>query len=106
MGIPGLPEYNKHLVRIRTIPYRALIGFSADRRRYDRTHTEYANIVNEELLVTFPAYITAANSYSDATSNTGANFFTRWNYSYKGRYILPVFTGEMHHQDLDRIKMG
>ncbi|MEO8173305.1 MAG: SusC/RagA family TonB-linked outer membrane protein [Sediminibacterium sp.] len=81
-------NYNKTFGKNKDHSLQGLVGFSADRRRYDRTHTEYANIVNEELLVTFPAYITAANSYSDATSNTGANLFTRWNYSYKGKYIL------------------
>ncbi|MES2371068.1 MAG: TonB-dependent receptor [Bacteroidota bacterium] len=81
-------NYSTTLGKDKDHSVQGLVGFSADRRRYDRTHTEYANIVNEELLVTFPAYITASSSYSDATANTGANFFTRWNYSYKGRYIL------------------
>lgn len=68
--------------------FSALLGFSADKRRYDRFHTEYLNSVNEEIFVTFPDYLTSAKTYTDATANTTASIFSRAGYNYKGRYIL------------------
>ena len=85
-------EYQSFLNFNKTIngdhSFQALAGFSADRRRYDEEHSEYANIVNEEIFVTSPAYITPLASYSSATANTTASLFGRLNYSYKGRYII------------------
>ncbi|WP_372847932.1 SusC/RagA family TonB-linked outer membrane protein [Pedobacter sp.] len=68
--------------------FTALLGFSADRRKFDRIHTEYLNSVSESLLVTIPDYLTSSKSYSSATANTTASIFSRLGYNYKGRYIL------------------
>lgn len=65
-----------------------MIGFSADKRRFDRLHTEYENSVNEEIQVTLPDYLIALNTYTDATANATASLFGRLGYSYKSRYIV------------------
>lgn len=65
---------------------QGVLGFSADRRRNDVQHSEYKNVVNEEIFVTFPSYLVPLETYSSATANTSQNVFTRWNYSYKGTY--------------------
>ncbi len=79
-------NYNKTINGDHSI--QGTLGFSADRRRFDRLHSEYDNIVSEEIFVTFPSYLDATQTYSDATANTAANIFGRLNYSYKGRYIV------------------
>ena len=67
---------------------QTVLGFSADKDRYDRAHSEYANVVSDELFITPPAYITASKTYTDANRNAGASVFARANYSYKGKYTL------------------
>ncbi|WP_211218117.1 SusC/RagA family TonB-linked outer membrane protein [Niabella aurantiaca] len=67
---------------------QAVLGVSADRRRYDRSHSEYANVVSEEIFITQPSYITASKTYTDADLTAGASLFARANYSYKGKYTL------------------
>lgn len=67
---------------------QAVLGVSADKRRFDRAHSEYANVVSEEIFITQPSYLTASKTYSDADLSAGANLFARANYSYKGRYTL------------------
>ncbi|MBO9565698.1 MAG: TonB-dependent receptor [Niastella sp.] len=76
-------NYNK---KIGDHSIQGTVGFSADKRRNDLTHTEYRNVVNEEIFVTFPSYIFPLQSYTDAVGVTSQNVFTRWNYSYKGTY--------------------
>jgi len=68
--------------------FYGLIGFSADRRRFDRFHSEYLNSVNEEVLVTFPDYLTASKTYTTATANATASLFSRIGYNYKSRYLV------------------
>lgn len=68
--------------------FSALLGFSADRRKFDRVHTEYQNSVNEAVFVTLPDYLTASKSYTDGTANSTASIFSRLGYNYKGRYIV------------------
>ncbi|WP_017258099.1 SusC/RagA family TonB-linked outer membrane protein [Pedobacter arcticus] len=79
-------NYNKKIGKDHNIT--SLLGFSADRRRYDLFHTEYLNSVNEEILVTLPDYLTAAKTYTNASASTTASVFARAGYDYKGRYIL------------------
>lgn len=67
---------------------QAVLGFSADKRRYDRTHSEYANIASEQIFITHPSYITSSKTNTDADLTAGANLFARANYSYKGRYTV------------------
>lgn len=82
-------NYNKTIATDHNIT--VLLGFSADRRRYDRIHTRYENSVNEEILVTLPSYIITSskdvfNNY--ATANSTASLFSRLGYNYKGRYLV------------------
>lgn len=79
-------NYNKTFFKDHN--FSALLGFSADRRRFDNFHTEYLNSVNEEIFVTFPDYLTSSKTYTSATANTTASLFSRLGYNYKGRYIL------------------
>ncbi|ANH82230.1 SusC/RagA family TonB-linked outer membrane protein [Niabella ginsenosidivorans] len=67
---------------------QAVLGVSADKTRYDRAHSEYANVVSEEIFITQPSYLTASQTYTDADLNAGASLFARANYSYKGKYTL------------------
>lgn len=67
---------------------QGVVGFSADKRRNDLEHSEYKNVVNEEVFVTFSSYLVPLETYSTATANTSQSLFTRWNYSYKGTYNL------------------
>ncbi len=66
----------------------AVLGVSADKRRYDRAHSEYSNVVSEEIFITQPSYLTASRTYTDADRSAGASLFARGNYSYKGKYTL------------------
>ncbi len=79
-------NYNKTFAQDHNVT--ALLGFSSDRRRYDRFHSEYMNSVNEEVLVTFPDYLTPSKTYTTATANASASVFSRIGYNYKGRYIV------------------
>ena len=79
-------NYNKTFAEDHTV--YALLGFSADHRRFDQFHSEYLNSVNEEILVTFPDYLTAAKTYTSATANATASVFSRIGYNYKSRYLL------------------
>ncbi|WP_312337016.1 TonB-dependent receptor [Sphingobacterium sp.] len=79
-------NYNKTFAQDHNVT--ALLGFSSDRRRYDRFHSEYMNSVNEEVLVTFPDYLTPSKTYTIATANASASVFSRIGYNYKGRYIV------------------
>lgn len=85
-------EYQAYLNYNKTIntdhTFSGLLGFSADRRKFDRVHTEYLNSVNEEIFVTLPDYLNASKSYTDGTANSTASIFSRLGYNYKGRYIL------------------
>ncbi|WP_276483349.1 SusC/RagA family TonB-linked outer membrane protein [Paraflavitalea pollutisoli] len=76
-------NYNK---KIGDHNIQGVVGFSADKRRNDLHHSEYKNVVNEEVFVTFPSYIVPTDTYTGATGVTSQNVFTRWNYSYKGTY--------------------
>ncbi|WP_353138164.1 TonB-dependent receptor [Pseudopedobacter sp.] len=81
-------NYNKTIVKDHNIT--ALLGFSTDRRRYDRIHTRYQNSVNEEILVTLPAYIITTDKSvfnNFATANSTVSLFSRLGYNYKGRYL-------------------
>lgn len=67
-----------------------MLGFSAERRRYDRIHTQYQNSVNEEILVTLPSYIITTDSKvfnNTAGAKSTASLFGRLGYNYKGRYL-------------------
>lgn len=79
-------NYNKTFAQDHNVT--ALLGFSSDRRRYDRFHSEYMNSVNEEVLVTFPDYLTPSKTYTTATANASASVFSRVGYNYKGRYLV------------------
>ncbi|MNH92507.1 Vitamin B12 transporter BtuB [compost metagenome] len=79
-------NYNKTFAQDHNVT--ALLGFSSDRRRYDRFHSEYMNSVNEEVLVTFPDYLTPSKTYTTATANASASIFSRIGYNYKGRYLV------------------
>ncbi|MDF2516968.1 MAG: SusC/RagA family TonB-linked outer membrane protein [Sphingobacterium sp.] len=79
-------NYNKTFAQDHNV--YALLGFSADRRRFDRFHSEYLNSVNEEVLVTFPDYLTSSKTYTSATANATASLFSRIGYNYKSRYLL------------------
>ncbi|WP_333802022.1 TonB-dependent receptor [Sphingobacterium multivorum] len=79
-------NYNKTFAQDHNVT--ALLGFSSDRRRYDRFHSEYMNSVNEEVLVTFPDYLTPSKTYTTATANASASVFSRIGYNYKGRYLV------------------
>ncbi|QMV70909.1 TonB-dependent receptor [Sphingobacterium paramultivorum] len=79
-------NYNKTFAQDHN--FTALLGFSSDRRRYDRFHSEYMNSVNEEVLVTFPDYLTPSKTYTTATANASASVFSRIGYNYKGRYLV------------------
>ncbi len=68
--------------------FTALLGFSADRKRFDRVHTEYLNSVSESIFVTLPDYVISTGTYSNATANATSSIFSRVGYNYKGRYIL------------------
>lgn len=76
-------NYNK---KIGNHSIQGVVGFSADKRRNDLQHSEYKNVVNEEIFVTFPSYLVPLETYSSASGVTSQNVFTRWNYSYKGTY--------------------
>jgi len=79
-------NYNKTFAQDHNVT--ALLGFSSDRRRYDRFHSEYMNSVNEEVLVTFPDYLTPSKTYTTATANASASVFSRIGYNYIGRYLV------------------
>lgn len=79
-------NYQKDILKDHNVV--GLLGFSAEKRRFDRNHTEYENSVNEEIFVTFPDYLVAKDTYTDATSNTTVSMFARLGYNYKGKYIL------------------
>ena len=79
-------NYNKTLAQDHNV--YALLGFSADRRRTDRFHSEYMNSVNEEIRVTLPDYLVSANTNTWATANATASVFGRVGYNYKGRYLI------------------
>lgn len=79
-------NYQKNVLKDHNIT--ALAGFSADRRRFDRSHTEYENSVNEEIFVTFPDNLVAKDTYTDATANSTVSLFSRLGYNYLGKYIL------------------
>ncbi|SHG31384.1 SusC/RagA family TonB-linked outer membrane protein [Pedobacter caeni] len=68
--------------------FSALLGFSADRKKMDRVHTEYLNSVSEEIVVTLPDYVNGPNTFSEATANSTVSMFSRLGYNYKGRYIV------------------
>ncbi|SFG81346.1 SusC/RagA family TonB-linked outer membrane protein [Pedobacter insulae] len=65
----------------------ATLGANAIRRTLNTFRSEYQNTVSEELLVTLPAYIIAANTFTNGTANTNQAIFARVNYDYKSRYI-------------------
>ncbi|MGE8291692.1 MAG: SusC/RagA family TonB-linked outer membrane protein [Sphingobacterium sp.] len=79
-------NYNKTFAQDHNV--YALLGFSADRRRTDRFHSEYMNSVNEEIRVTLPDYLVLANTNTWATANATASIFGRVGYNYKGRYLV------------------
>lgn len=85
-------EYQAYLNYNKTVQtnhnFSGLLGFSADRRKFDRVHTEYLNSVNEAIFVTLPDYLNASKSYTDGTANSTASIFSRIGYNYKGRYIV------------------
>jgi TonB-linked SusC/RagA family outer membrane protein len=84
----GYFNYNKTIAKDHNIT--GLLGFSRDRRRYDRIHTQYQNSVNEEILVTLPSYVITTDSKvfnNYATANSTTSFFGRLGYNYKGRYL-------------------
>jgi len=66
----------------------ATLGANAIKRTSNIFHTEYQNTVSEELLVTLPAYIIAANSYTNGSANTNQAVFARANYDYKSKYLV------------------
>lgn len=79
-------NYNKTFGGVHSL--QGVLGFNADTRRFDQAHSEYANVVSEDIFVTNPSYITASKTNTNADANAGASLFTRLNYSYKGRYTL------------------
>ncbi|MBO9617650.1 MAG: SusC/RagA family TonB-linked outer membrane protein [Niabella sp.] len=79
-------NYNKTFGGVHNL--QTVLGISADKDRADRAHSEYANVVSDDIFVTPPAYITSSKTYTDANGNAGASMFARANYSYKGKYTL------------------
>ncbi|MDF2193302.1 SusC/RagA family TonB-linked outer membrane protein [Paraflavitalea sp. CAU 1676] len=76
-------NYNK---KIGDHNIQGVVGFNADKRRNDLHHSEFKNVVNEEVFVTFPSYLVPTETYTNAVGVTSQSLFTRWNYSYKGTY--------------------
>ena len=78
-------NYNK---TIKDHAIKGLLGFSADKRRFDESSLRSEDAVSEEIRIVFPSFLVPSQSYTRATANTGLNVFSRLDYSYKGKYIL------------------
>ncbi|TZF83092.1 TonB-dependent receptor [Pedobacter sp. BS3] len=80
-------NYNKTLAGSHNIT--GMLGFSADRRRYDDFYFAMSQYLNETIYTSNAAgLLDLAKTTTFATANSDASLFGRLGYNYKGRYLV------------------